>query len=149
MTSFRLLSLSLAGLMVLAACNNPANDVVRAGPQAQHPSTSALAQGTSGTPSPVKASAGDDPRRVEAQPLFAEFCQGYDSFEARERAIHASGRFGPVRIFSTSFSEYRSYPLRGGDRTVVSLARGTGSGIVCSVGVRNGGLTLKADGSVI
>lgn len=44
-----------AGTLLLAGCNtNKDNDGVRGGPQAVHPSTSALAQGTSAAPVPVQ-----------------------------------------------------------------------------------------------
>ena len=44
-TPARLLCVLVFGA-VLAGCNNKGNDAVRTGPQAVHPSPSALAQGT-------------------------------------------------------------------------------------------------------
>ncbi|UWR21697.1 hypothetical protein [Sulfitobacter sp. S190] len=127
--------------LALAACG-PTDLEVRKGPQAVHPSAAAkpLTQ-------PVPAAAAGDPVAI-AKPYFEEFCVTPPDTAARRAAIAASGRFGMPQTYKTSFSTYTSYPILGVDRASITLVQGAGTGLICSVGVRNKGPSLFDDGRI-
>ena len=130
----------------LAACGGGRDVPVRDGPQAIHPSPSALAQGTAATP--VATTTGDSSIAL-AETLFAQYCVG-KTFAQSQAALVASGRFGEPVIseFSTLGARYARYELLSRPRAGVTLVSGSVGGIQCAVGVDNKGPNLYEDGSV-
>jgi hypothetical protein len=129
----------------LAACGGGRDVPVRDGPQAVHPSPSALAQGTPAAP---VTTTGESSIAL-AETLFAQYCVG-KTFAQSQAALVASGRFGGPVIseFSTLGARYARYELLSRPRAGVTLVSGSVGGIQCAVGVDNKGPNLYEDGSV-
>lgn len=140
----------IAACSLLAACGGGGDVAARSGPQAVHPSPSALAQGTPATsaPTPVAAPGGDGAITL-AEALFADYCIGRTVAQSHA-TLTASGRFGAPRIteFKNIGARYAHYALLSRQRASVTLVTGSTGGIQCSVGVDNKGPNLYTDGSV-
>jgi len=144
-----------ATLALLAACGGSNSDAVRTGPQAVHPSPSALAQRADGAAPSVNAStsqpATSQTKTSLSETLFRTYCLGKPNAAASERAVVASGKFNAPKVLDLKNiqARYATYTPKDGTNAAVTLVTGSTSDLQCSAGANGKGIILYEDGRIV